>query len=121
MSNVRPVQDHYILPSEFALLVAFWFGPPWAIAAVVQFKLLSASRSTVRPLVRWLVLAGTPLVSLALGVGTLVASPPVLRFLGVVDIQVFGLYLPFLPLAYVSVAIVAAIAVWLAVRGRALA
>lgn len=115
------MQDHYILPSEFALLVAFWFGPPWAIAAAIQVKLLSASRSAVRPLVLWLVLAGTPLVSLVLGVGTLAMSSPMLKFLGVVDIQLFGLYLPFLPLAYVSVAIVASVAVWLAVRGRALA
>jgi len=113
------VQGTYILPSEFALLVAFWFGPPWLIAAVAQWHALSPKRSAVSGRARFLALAGTPLVSLVLGVGTLVASPSALKFLGVVDVQAFGLYLPILPLAYVSVAVVASSATWLAIRASA--
>lgn len=101
------------------MLVAFWFGPPWAIAAAMQIRLLAPSRRAISSVAGWLVLAGTPLVSLALGVGMLAVSPPVLRFLGVVDIQLFGLNLPFLPLAYVSVAVVASVATWLAIRENA--
>ena len=110
------MSDEYILPSEFASLVAFWFGPPLLIALTVQIKVFaSRGRSTGR-LARGLVLAGTPVASIILGLVLLVASPAYFRFLGVTDLNVAGHIIPFLPSAYVAVLLVAVLFTWIATR-----
>jgi len=103
------MSESYILPSEFVMLIAFWFGPPCALAFWAQLRFF-APRPSVGRLARMLVFAGTPLASVALCLVTLVASPSYLRVLGVVDVHFFGRTTPFLPLAYVSVVFVGFVA-----------
>jgi NhaP-type Na+/H+ and K+/H+ antiporter len=109
--------DHYILPGEFAALVLFWFGLP-LLLAFVPLAWLFASRGlfrehTSRALGAFVL---TIVLSIAVGLGILIWSPPFLKFLGVRDFFFAGQYWPVLPLSFVAVAVVSPIVGWWALR-----
>ena len=120
LSSPCPMSDHYIYPSELAVLLAFVFAPPLLIALLVQASLF-ASRGVFRskPGRALCAFAFTALVSLIVGTAVLFASPdlgPFSSMLGLTELRFSGHSWPVLPLAFVAVGIVAPIAAWWATR-----
>lgn len=109
--------DHYILPGEFVALMLFWFGLPLLLAFVPLFWLF-VSRGLFRELATRAFGAFllTIVLSIAVGLGVLMWSPPFLKFLVVRDVFFAGRYWPVLPLSFVAVAVVSPIAGWWALR-----
>ncbi len=110
--------DQYILPSEFAALLAFWFVPPLLIAWVLElYLLLRLGTWKGRRKCIAIVMVATLIVSVVGAVAVLAWSPSFFpRWLGVIDVSVAGRLLPFLPLSFVSVALSAAVFSWWGVR-----
>jgi hypothetical protein len=113
--------ENYILPGEFAMLVAFWFAIPLLIAFLtltwffVKHRLFRHhfSRLTIAFLL-------ITVLSIVLGIFGLVWSPTyILRFLGVKDVFIGGKSWSVLPFAFVSVTFVAPIVGWWALRYKA--
>lgn len=111
--------DHYILPGEFVALVLFWFGLP-LVLAFVPLTWLFVSRGLFREHATraFGAFALTIVLSIAVGLGALIWSPPFLKFLGVRDFFFAGQYWPVLPLSFVAVAVVSPIAGWWALRAE---
>jgi hypothetical protein len=101
------MSDNYLLPGEFLGLVAFWFIPPSVIAVLVLRKYFNRMRPVPSLPFQVTSLVAAPIVGTALGIVWLAAFPFKVWFLAVVDIHVGDRYLPFLPLAYLSVGLVA--------------
>jgi hypothetical protein len=111
------MNDHYLLPSEFALLLAFWFGLPLLVSfAILGPLFVNRGLFRYRPWRAFGALGLSVVLSVVLGLGALVLSPSLPRFLGVQDVFLAGLYLPVLPLSFVVVAIVSATTAWWALR-----
>jgi hypothetical protein len=109
--------DHYILPGEFVALMLFWFGLP-LLLAFVPLTWLFVSRGLFRGHASRAFIAFllTFALSIVVGLGFLIWSPPYLKFLGVQDFFFANQFWPVLPLAFVVVAIVSPIAGWWALR-----
>lgn len=111
------MSDHYLLPSEFALLLTLWFGLPLLVSfAILGPLFVKRGLFHSRPWRAFGALGLSVVLSVVLGLGALVLSPSLPRFLGVQDIFLAGLYLPVLPLSFVVVAVVSATAAWWALR-----
>lgn len=111
------MNDNYIRASEFLLLVGLWFGPPIVVSLWVQGIFF---RRTIPKLVRKhrLIAAVTSAgASTFLGLVVFVASPFRNRFLWQTELGIGEHTFPFLPLAYLSTALMAAL-VAARVRGR---
>lgn len=113
------MNDNYILPSEFVMLLAFWFGPPLLVALLalaVPFAKSGLFRHhPSRAIFAFLLII---VASIALGLGGLIWSPPSLKFLGVKDIFLAGRSWPVLPLSFVAVAVAAPIIGWWALQAN---
>lgn len=108
---------HYILPGEFVALVLFWFGLPLLLAFIPLTWLFVACglfREHAARAFGAFVL--TIVLSITVGLGVLIWSPPFLKFLGVRDFLFAGQYWPVLPLSFVAVAVVSPVAGWWALR-----
>lgn len=106
--------DQYILPGEFVALVLFWFGLP-LVLAFVPLTWLFVSRGLLRNHTARAIgaYALTFVLSIAVGIGVLVWSPPFLKFLFVRDVLLGDQSWPVLPLSFVAVAVVSpAVALW---------
>jgi len=110
--------EHYILPSELAALIGFWFAPPLLVALGAQLWLFTA-RGVLRHH-RWRAvgaLLATACVSVVVGVAALLASPAFLpRWLGATELPFGGRYWSVLPLSFVVVALIAPMFAWWAVH-----
>ena len=99
------------------MLLAFWFGLPllMAFAPLTWFFVKRGlfRHHFSRAVFAFLLIS---LVSIVLGVCALAWSPPYLRLLGVKDVFLADHYWPVLPLAFVSVTIVAPIIGWWALQ-----
>jgi hypothetical protein len=108
--------EHYILPSELAALIAFWFVPPLLIAFLAQ-SWFFAARGVFHNH-RWRAvsaLVATACISIIVGLAILVASPKFLPdWLGVEYFA--GGSWPVLPLSFVTVALIAAFFAWWGAR-----
>jgi hypothetical protein len=84
--------DDYILPGEFAALVAFWFAPPLLVAFAFQAWFFAARGILRRHRMRVAgVFLATTCVSVVVGIAALIASPRFLPvWLGVRDISLGG-------------------------------
>jgi hypothetical protein len=111
------MSNNYILPSEFLLLVLFWFGLPLLLAFAPLtwlFILRGLHRNNpARMFAAYLIIA---LTSILVGLGIFIWSPPFLKFLAVRDVLLWGQYWMILPLSFVVVAMVSPVAGWWALR-----
>jgi hypothetical protein len=111
-SNVRPLMHdgQYMLPGEFAAVVAFLFAPPLLLAFVIQTVLFAVRRIFARGFVGRAVAGyiATVFGSLLLGAALHQFAPrslgPVLR---VREVAIGSQSWPVMPLAFLAVAIAA--------------
>ena len=111
------MRDHYLLPSEFLGLIAFWFVPPLLIALTVIYR-SCAKRGIVgsHPVRVACALGLTVLLSVALGLAVLILSPSFLSALDITSIKLGSYRLPFFPFSFVAVAFVSFLTAWWAIR-----
>jgi hypothetical protein len=99
------MSEHYLLPIEFLGLLTFWFGLPLLIAFMPLTGVLILRRQFRANVIRLIgAFVLTAVLSIAVGCGLLIWSPPFLRFLGVRDFFIADMILPVLPLSFVVVA-----------------
>ena len=111
------MSDNYLLPSEFALLLLFWFGLPLLISfAIIGPLFIKRGLLRSHPWRALVALSLSVVLSVVLGVGALVISPSLPRILGIQDIFFAGHSWPVLPLSFIVVAVVTTVAAWWALR-----
>lgn len=104
------MSENYILSEEFVLLVAFLFGIPLLISSAIVVPFF-ATRGLLRshPWRVFYALGVSVVLSVPLGLGVLVLSPSLPRFLRLQDIFFAGQYWPVFPVSFIVVAAVSAI------------
>ena len=107
--------NYYILPAEFVLLIALLFLPPLILAGLLQIWLMRRRKAS------WLRISAALLITTVVSViasimVSIVGAGRLPHFLGVKDLWLWHHSTPVLPLAFLLVALVAPLVVWLSMR-----